>query len=79
MTTDNIVLEFDLSLKEIASPGNTGYTAVKKGPLVLAEDSRSDVPEAKVSEYWRGKKLCEYAVAGNEVTENNTLIVWFKN
>ena len=79
MTTDSVVLEFDFSLKEIAAPGNTGYTAVKRGPLVLAEDSRSNVPDAVITESWRGKTLCEYAAAGNEMNENNTLTVWFKN
>ena len=79
MTTDTIVLEFDFSLKEITAPGNTGYTAVKRGPLVLAEDSRSNVPDAVITEYWREKRLCEYAAAGSEMDENNTLTVWFKN
>lgn len=79
MTTDKIVLEFDFSLKEISAPGDPRYTAVKRGPLVLAEDSRGKVPEAFVREVWRGKKLCEYAAAGNLMNENNTLTVWFQD
>lgn len=76
-TQDEIILEFDFTLKELVSPcGN--YIAVKRGPLVLAEDSRGKVPEAKVSVQWNGKELCEYAVAGNLMNESNTLTVWFK-
>ena len=55
------------------------YTAVKRGPLVLAADSRSDVPEAGVKELWRGKTLYEYAACGKEMSESNTLTVWFAN
>ncbi len=75
----HIVLEFDFTLKEINAPGDTRYTAVKRGPLVLAEDSRKEVPEAQIREVWRGKTLCEYAAAGNLMNEQNTLTVWFQN
>jgi DUF1680 family protein len=76
-TQDKIVLEFDFTLKELISPCGK-YIAVKRGPLVLAEDSRGKVPEAKVSVQWNGKELCEYASAGNLMNETNTLTVWFK-
>lgn len=77
-TTDIIKLEFDFSLKEIVSPDGLNFVAVKRGPLVLAQDSRSDVPDALVHENWRGRKLCDYASAGNLMTKENTLTVWFK-
>lgn len=77
-TTDKIALEFDFTLQEIPSPDGHGFVAVKRGPLVLAADSRGHVPEAKVSVQWNGLELCEYAVAGNLMNENNTLTVWFK-
>ena len=72
-----MALEFDFSLKEIPSPGKDGFTAVMRGPLVLAQDSRGRVPDAAVSVQWRGRELCEYASAGNLIDENNTLTVWF--
>ncbi len=76
---DEIILDFDFSLKEIPSPGGTGFTAIKRGPLILAEDSRQNGNNgAKISEVWHGRKLCEYAAAGNLMNENNTLTVWFK-
>jgi DUF1680 family protein len=77
-SADTIVLEFDFTLKEIPSPDGQGYIAVKRGPLVLAADSRGHVPEANVSEQWNGMELCEYAAAGNLMNETNTLTVWFK-
>ena len=73
---DEIILEFDFSLKELTAPGNKGFVAIKRGPLVLAKDSRGIVPEAKVHEVWHGIDLCEYAVAGNLMTKENTLSVW---
>ena len=76
--TDTVELEFDFSLREIPSPDGRGFTAVMRGPLVLAEDSRGEVPEAAVTEKWRGKTLVEYAVAGNLNEPGNTLTVWFK-
>lgn len=76
---DELILTFDFTLKEIPAPGVPEYTAVKRGPLVLAADSRSDVPEAGVKELWRGKTLYEYAACGKEMSESNTLTVWFAN
>ena len=74
---DELILTFDFTLKEIPAPGVPEYTAVKRGPLVLAADSRSDVPEAGVKELWRGRTLYEYAACGKEMSESNTLTVWF--
>jgi len=76
---DEVVLEFDFALREIPSPDGRGFVAVKRGPLVLAEDSRGEVPGAAVRETWRGRTLCEYAAAGNLMREDNTLTVWFGN
>ena len=78
-SADTVELEFDFSLKEIPSPGKDGFTAVMRGPLVLAQDSRDCVPDAAVSVQWRGRELCEYASAGNLIDENNTLTVWFRD
>ncbi|MBQ9501847.1 MAG: glycoside hydrolase family 127 protein [Lentisphaeria bacterium] len=74
---DEVVLDFDFSLAEIPSPDGRGFVAVRRGPLVLAEDSRGEVPGAAVRETWRGRKLCEYACAGNLMRQDNTLTVWF--
>ena len=73
-----LTLTFDVSLKEVTAPGDDSYVAVKRGVIVLAEDSRGDVPSAAVHETWRGRKLCDYVAAGSGFSESNTLAVWFK-
>ncbi|MBR2910236.1 MAG: glycoside hydrolase family 127 protein [Lentisphaeria bacterium] len=75
---DTVEMEFDFTLKEISSPDGK-FTAVMRGPLVLAEDSRGKVADARVSVQWRGRELCDYATAGNLICEENTLTVWFRN
>ena len=77
MTNDVVVLDFDFTLKEIVSPCGK-YVAVKRGPILLAEDSRGIVPHAQIKEQWNGRNLCEYAVAGDLLEKTNTLTVWFK-
>jgi DUF1680 family protein len=74
---DKVLLEFDFTLKEIPAPDGSPFVAVKRGPLVLAADSRGTVPGALVNTVWRGIPLCDYATAGNEFNEANTLQVWF--
>lgn len=76
---DSLEIFFDLSLKEVSAPGDPTYTAVKRGALTLAEDSRKkDVPGAKVIEEWKGHFLVEYSAAGNAFSQENTLQVFFK-
>ena len=75
---DEIVLTFDFTLKEITAPGDKSFVAVKRGPLVLAEDSTGFVADAQVHELWQGKKLCEYAACGKMMSADNSLTVWFK-
>ncbi|MBR2720555.1 MAG: glycoside hydrolase family 127 protein, partial [Lentisphaeria bacterium] len=75
---DEIVLEFDFTLRELTAPGDAAYTAVKRGPIVLAADSRGKVPGAKINELWNGIGLCEYAAAGNLMDKSNTLTVWHR-
>ena len=77
-TEDRIVMEFDFSLRELTAPGDASYTAIKRGPVVLASDSRGVVPGAKINELWNGIQLCEYACAGNLMDKSNTLTVWHK-
>ena len=70
---------FDLSLKEVSAPGDPAYTAVKRGAVVLAEDSRKkDVPNARVHEEWNGHFLVEYSAAGSCFNKENTLQVFFR-
>ncbi len=73
---DRIALKFDFSLREIPAPGDPGRVAVMRGPLVLAADSRTEVPGAMVSVRWRSLTLCDYASAGGLFTPENTLTVW---
>ena len=76
---DVLMIEFDFAVREIASPDGAGYSAFMRGPLVLAEDSRIDVPDALVSIKHRNHNLVDYISAGNLMCEENTLTVWFKN
>lgn len=75
---DEVVMEFDFALKEIPAPDGSGYVAIKRGPLLLAADSRGAVPEALVNTSWNGIKLCDYASAGALFDSSNTLRVWFQ-
>ena len=75
---DKIVMTFDFSLKELPAPDGSPFVAVKRGPLVLAADSRGAVPEAAVNVMWNNIPLCDYASAGNLFDKDNTLTVWFK-
>lgn len=76
---DVLHMEFDFSIREISSPGTGEYTAFMSGPLVLAADSRGDVPEALISINYRGIQLTDYITAGNKMCRENTLTVWFAN
>lgn len=73
---DRLDLEFDLSVREIVSPDGK-YRAFQRGPLLLAEDSRGDVPHAVCHEKCHGHTLIDYITAGDGMTEENTLKVWF--
>jgi DUF1680 family protein len=74
---DVVVLTFDFTLKVIPAPDGSPFVAVKRGPLLLAADSRGEVPGAAVNVVWKEIPLCDYASAGNLFTEDNTLTVWF--
>lgn len=78
---DELLLTFDFSLKEITAPGEAPFTALKRGPLVLAKDSRCGKPiqNMHIRENWNGIQLCDYASAGNEMRPENTLTVWMAN
>lgn len=75
---DEVVMEFDFTLKEIPAPDGSDYVAIKRGPLLLAADSRGSVSEALINTSWNGIKLCDYASAGALFDSSNTLCVWFK-
>ena len=74
---DEVEMLFDFSLKEIPAPDGSPFVAVKRGPLLLAADSRGVVEGAAVNTVWRNRDLCDYASAGNGFTAENTLCVWF--
>lgn len=75
---DEVVMEFDFTLREIPAPDGSPFVALKRGPLLLAADSRKAVPGALVSTEWNGIPLCDYATAGNLFEKSNPLCVWFK-
>jgi len=73
---DLLKLEFDLAVREVLSPDGK-YRAFLRGPLVLASDSRGDVPHALCHETCAGQKLVDYITAGDMMDEKNTLQLWF--
>lgn len=75
---DRVEMVFDFTLQEVIAPADPSYVAVKRGPLVLAADSRGEVPGALVQAEWNGIKLCDYASAGSLFCKENPLTVWFK-
>lgn len=74
---DRLLMTFDFSLKEVAAPDGSDYTAVVRGPLVMAEGTASAGYIA--CEKWRDKELIDYASAGRKMSENDPLTVWFCN
>ena len=74
---DAVSLHFDLSPREVAPPDGSPFTAVKCGAVVMAEDSRGSVPDARLAVEWNGRRLVDYATAGNAFSPDNTLRVWF--
>ena len=76
-----IEIIFDMKLQKISAPGNADYFAFKRGPIVLAQDSRLDKNSEDKFLFTTesdGRKLCDYASAGNEFSPENTLQVWFR-
>ncbi len=73
----NVVdLTFDFAVFAVPAPGGRPFTAYMRGPIVLAEDARGEVPAA-VHEKAAGRTLCDYAAAGNPADEEHPLQVWF--
>ena len=69
---DVLTLKFDFSLKKIHAPDGSPFTAVMRGPVLLAEDCRGAVPGALVCETWNGRTLVDYASAGNLFRSDDT-------
>ena len=77
--SDLLEITLDLSLKEIPLPGDPGFFAIARGPVILAEDSRMEnVPGAVIHENWNGHSLVEYSAAGNLFTKENPIRVIFQ-
>lgn len=74
--SDALKMNFDLTVRETRSADGQ-FRAFLRGPLVLALDSRSDVPHALCHEECGGLRLVDYITAGDEMSEANTLQVWF--
>ncbi|MBO5689418.1 MAG: glycoside hydrolase family 127 protein [Lentisphaeria bacterium] len=73
---DKLELEFDFTPYTVPAPGGQPYFAVKRGPIVLAEDERGVIPAA-VHETFAGYTLCDYAAAGMPADEGHPFRVWF--
>lgn len=80
-TNTEIKIIFDMQLVKITAQGDADFCAYKYGALLLAADSRLDKNE-KIKSLFRidagGRKLCDYASAGNDFSPENTLQVWFR-
>ena len=75
---DKLLMTFDLAIRETTAPADPAYTAFLRGPLVLATDSRGEVPEALFQTDYKGLHLVDYISAGKEMCKENTLTVWHK-
>ena len=79
--SSEIEIIFDMKLEKVSAPGDTEFNAYKYGALILAEDSEFDKKTENDFLFCietDGRKLCDYASAGNEFSPENTLQVWFK-
>lgn len=78
---DEIEIIFDMKIEKITAPGDPDFYAYKYGAFILAEDSRF-AGNKEFKSLFRtetdGRKLCDYAAAGNDFTPENTLQVWFR-
>ena len=74
---DCLEMTFDFSLKEVKAPDGSPFTAVVRGPLVLAESAAA--AGYMVSEKWNGKELIDYASSGRQMSKDDPLTVWFRN
>ena len=75
---DRIGMEFDFSLRELPAPDGSPFTAVLRGPIVLAEPLNAP-GSAAVNASWRGRRLVDYASAGSRMCAEDTFTVWFPN
>ena len=73
---DLLKLEFDFTPREVLSPDG-GCVAFLRGPLVLAADSRGDVPHARCRAVCRGRTMIDYITSGDAMGKDNTIQVWF--
>ena len=71
-------MEFDFSLRELPAPDGSPFTAVLRGPIVLAEPLNAP-GSAAVNASWRGRRLVDYASAGSRMCAEDTFTVWFPN
>ena len=76
LASDTLELDFDFAVCAVPAPGGRPFTAYKRGPVVLAEDARGEIPAA-VHESVDGHILCDYAAAGNPADAGHPLQVWF--
>lgn len=77
-----IVIKFDMQVEQVKSPDQKNFSAYRRGPLVLAQDSRFENGKNASDEVYFSCKagnriLCDYASAGNRFSPDNTLQVWF--
>lgn len=74
---DRVKMTFDCSLKEVAAPDGSPFTAVVRGVLVMAEAAAP--ADYMVCEKWHDRTLFDYASAGRLMSKDDPLTVWFKN
>lgn len=79
--SSEIEIIFDMKLEKVSAPGKAEFNAYKYGAFILAEDSGFNKKSESDFIFFTeidGRKLCDYASAGNEFSPDNTLQVWLK-
>ena len=93
---NRIRLTLPMPIVRIPAPDGSSRFAVRRGPVLLVQDSRIGsvdapcilpeaepvrIPHAEIAalyEWPDGTRLCDYASAGNQFRETNTICVWLK-
>ena len=75
---ETLTLKFDPKAREVASPDNSPFAALMRGPLVLAEPLTDEEPAEFLNKLQHNKKtLIDYASAGRTMNNRAPFKVWF--
>jgi DUF1680 family protein len=75
---ETLTLKFDPKAREVASPDNSPFVALMRGPLVLAEPVTEEEPIEFLNKIQHNKRtLIDYASAGRAMNNSAPFKVWF--